>query len=267
MTASKTFLIVAAATATLAAGCGRKDAALTDPSVDASKTAASGYLAPPQVLAVRGQPGGAIQIEGVGTPDARIRGVTADRKSYGATVDKKGRFSLEVPSMATPTLIGIAEESGHSVLQADGLLFVPPDAPQKAVILRSGAPSKPLAPAPDLIAATDFDAGGGAAVAGVTAPNATVDVSLDGGTAVRTTADARGVYGARLGLDKSVSAGAHNIRVSSHGQSADRNLSFSAGTTTAAAFFNPVREPDGWRVAWSLRDGGVQTTFVLTGRT
>ena len=29
--------------------------------------------------------------------------------------------------------------------------------------------------------------------------------------------------------------------------------------------FNAVREPDGWRIAWAMPGGGVQTTFLLVG--
>ena len=242
------------------AACGKKDAAALLTAPDPSH-APSSYLSPPQVLAVAARPGGAIAIEGAAAPDSRIRGVTPDRKGYGATTGKNGRFSLEVPPSNAPELIAISEENGRRQLQTDGWLFVPPDAPQRAVILRAGAPSRPLQAG--LVAAIDFDAAGGAAIAGVAAPDAEVDVSVDGGTAVRAYADVRGVWGARLGVDKHVTPGAHQVRVTSKSFVVDRSFDFSVGATTQ--IFTATREADGWRIAWAMPGGGVQTTFLLVG--
>ena len=242
------------------AACGRKDAAPLLPAADASH-AQPAYLSQPQVLAVTRRPGGVIAIEGAALPDSRISGEMPDRKRYGATTGKNGRFSLEVPPSPAPELIAISEQNGRRELQTDGWLFVPPDAPERAVILRAGAPSRPLQSG--LVAAVDVDAGGGAGVSGVTAPKAEVDVSVDRGTVVRAFADGRGVWGARLGLDKHVTSGAHQVRVTSNSAVVDRSFDFTVGATTQ--LFTPAREAGGWRVAWIMPGQGVQTTFLLVG--
>lgn len=240
--------------------CGKKDAPALLTAQDSSQ-AASRYLAPPQVLAVSGQPGGELSIQGVAKAESLIRGVTPDRKGYGATTGKNGRFVLDLPPTNAPEMIAISEENGRRELQADGWLFVPPDAPDRAVILRAGAPSRPLQAG--LVATIDSDSAGGAAIAGVAAPGAAVDVTVDGGTAVRAIADDHGVWGARLGVDKHITAGAHQVRVTSRGLTVDRSFDFTPGATTQ--IFNAVREPDGWRIAWATPGGGVQTTFLLVG--
>jgi hypothetical protein len=243
--------------------CGQRD---RGPSLSAAADptrSESGYLAPPQIQAVVGQPGQPLMVKGVGAPDARIRAVTPEHKGYGATADGKGKFALEIPASASPLLIAVSEEDPRRSVPTEGWLFVPPDAPGRAVLLRPGAASRPLAAGSGLIAATDFDGAGGGALSGVSAPGAVVEVSVDGGAVIRGHADERGVFGVRLGADKAITAGAHSIKVTAHGQSAERSVQFTAGSTPLT--FTAAREVDGWRVVWSLPGGGNQTTFVLTG--
>ncbi len=257
-------ILMLGAAASLGA-CERKGAGALLGAGDAGH-APSGYVTPPLVTAVNGQPGGAITITGVAAPETRIRGETPDHRGYGATSDKAGRFTLEAPPTTTPLLIAVYEEQdGGRPVSADGYLFVPPDAPGRAVLLRAGAPSRPLRSSGPgaLIAVTDFDAGGGGAVSGLAAPGAEVDVSIDGGAMVRAHADTQGVYAVRLGADKPLGAGAHGVRVTTGGQTVERSLDFSTSATTQ--LFNAVRMPDGWRVAWTLPGGGVQSTFIAVG--
>jgi hypothetical protein len=255
-------LILTLAAAASLSGCERKSAAALLGSGDPAH-APSGYLTPPKVTSVSGPVAGMLNISGVGAPETRIRGVTPDRRGYGATSDKAGRFTLEAPPVATPLLIAVSEEQdGGRQLSADGWLFVPPDAPSHAVVLRAGAPSRPLPGGGGLIASTDFDAGGGGAVSGVTTPGAEVDITVDGGPVTRTHADTQGIYAAHLGADKPLSSGAHTLRVTVGGQTIERGLIFNAASTTQT--FNAVHEADGWRVAWTTPGGGVQTTFIIT---
>ncbi len=256
-------LLVLLLTASALAACGRKGAeALIGAQPDPTRAEAR-YLDPPQVLAVRGRAGESLVLEGRASPDSRIRAVTPDNKAYGATADHKGRFSLEIPPSNQPLVIALSEGEGRNMLQAEGWLFVPPDDPDRAVMLRAGAPARPLADGAGLIAATDFDSAGGAGVSGVAAPNTEVEVSLDGGAAVHVQSDARGVYAARLGVDHPIAAGTHQVKVTTHGQSLDRSLQFAAGT--ASQIVSASKEAGGWRLVWMMPGGGSQTTFVLTG--
>jgi hypothetical protein len=209
-------------------------------------------------------PGRGLEIRGAATsdprtPDARVSGEATDLKRYGATVGKNVRFVLEMPAATAPELIAISEESGRRQLKTDGYLFVPPDAPDHAVVLRAGVPSRALQAG--LIGTIDFDSGGGVAIAGVATPGAAVDVSVDGKAVARATADGQGFWEARLGVDK---PGSHQVRVSSRGLDVvDRAFDFTAGTTTQ--IYTATREPDGWRIAWAMPGGGVQTTLLLLG--
>jgi hypothetical protein len=217
------------------------------------------YLTPPRVVAVSSVQGG-YQIKGVASPDGRVRALTTRGEAFGATADKSGRFVMLAPRPAGPLLLTIAQENGGQATKAEGLLFVPPDGPAHAVILRPGAPALPLNPQAGLIATMDYDAGGGAAVGGVTAPNQMVQVSLDGATPVDAKSDAHGAFGARLSGERRITPGDHLIRVVSGRQSEEKHLTFVAPNPQLAG---ALLQADGWHVVWPLPGGGYQSTFVV----
>ena len=193
------------------AACGRKDAAPLLPAADAShaQPAAEAYLQPPQVLAVtiQTEAGGVIAIQGRGF--AGLAHQRRDARQQGLRRDHRQEWTLLArgpAQSAQPLVIAISEADGRRALQTDGWLFVPPDAPERAVILRAGAPARPLQSG--LVAAVDVDAGGGAGVSGVTAPKRRGGrVDRRRGRGPRLQADARRRLGRGLGVDKPVTAG------------------------------------------------------------
>jgi hypothetical protein len=266
-----------AALACLVAACGQgaPPSSSTGPEA-AGANSNAGYEAPPQVLSVTASAGGGFVIRGRAGPEARIRAVTPDQKAYGATAGRDGGFSLDVPAIGGPALISLSTESGRHPIESEGWLFVPPDAPARAVLLKPGAPARSFDATGGPIGALDYDAGGGASVSGLTTPNMPVSVSLDGGTPVKTRADARGAYGVRLGGDKPVAPGEHEVRVTVGDQTpgtpgsslktTTRRMQFVAGAAASLSggAFSAQREPEGWRVVWAP-PGGRQTTFVPVG--
>jgi hypothetical protein len=129
------------------------------------------------------------------------------------------------------------------------------------VLLRAGAPARPIDPSAGLIAVIDYDAAGGASVSGVASAGATVEVTVDGGRPAKARADARGVYGRSLGDEGRLAAGAHTLNVSMPAGSENKSATFTAGSPGQT--FRAVREPTGWRVDWAPPGGGAQSTFVF----
>ncbi|HYF22719.1 MAG TPA: hypothetical protein VD929_04905 [Caulobacteraceae bacterium] len=221
--------------------------------------AGAGYAAPPLPLGVEPALGGGVLVRGRAAPEARIRALTTAGSAYGATAAASGAFVLELPASPAPRLIALsAQEKGRSV-HGEGWLFVPPDAPGRGVVLNPGAAATPLAGA-GLIAAVDYDAGGGAAVAGLAAPRAAVKVWIDGAEAAEGFTDETGAYGLRA--EGRVPPGDHEVRVQAGERSAAVRVRLAAAAPGEQ--FMASRDPLGWRVGWRTPGGGAQTTVVLS---
>jgi hypothetical protein len=253
---------VAAAALLPLCGCGQQpqrraaDVSTEPPAASAQ----SDYAPPPRIVAVATGTGGSALVSGQAAPDSRIRAVTTDQATYGATADHDGRFVLELPSAGRSRLVALSQEGARRSTRAVGWLFVPPDAPERAVLLRAGAPAGPLAGA-GLMAAVDYDSGGGVAVSGRAQPNATVALSVDGGPAQEVRADGAGAWSARLAAP--LPAGPHVLHVRSGSARVDRAVDVEARPIQGV--FQATRERDDWRVDWTPPGGGAQTTVVLLG--
>ncbi|HYF22022.1 MAG TPA: hypothetical protein VD929_01355 [Caulobacteraceae bacterium] len=222
--------------------------------------ASAGYAAPPLPLSIGPAAGGGVLVRGRAAPEARVRALTTAGSAYGATAASSGAFVLELPASPAPRLIALSsQEKGRSV-HAEGWLFVPPDAPARGVALNPGAAATPLAGA-GLIAAVDYDAGGGAAVAGLAAPRVPVKVWIDGAEAAEGFTDETGAYGLRA--EGRVPPGDHEIRV----QAGERGAAVRVRLAAAAPGeqFMASRDPAGWHIGWRTPGGGAQTTVVLSG--
>lgn len=222
-----------------------------------------GYVSPPRVLSVGLAADGSLAITGAASPDGRIRGVVPSGRAFGATADKTGKFTLLMPRPPGPVLLNLSQERGGQGTRAEGWLFVPPDGPAHAVILRPGAAALPLNRQAGLVATADYDAAGGAAVGGMASPGQTVEVSFDNGPAVEARADERGAFGARISSEGRIAPGEHTVHISAGRQSSERRVTLVAPAQQMAG---ALREPDGWRVVWPLPGGGLQSTFVVTGQ-
>ena len=225
----------------------------------------AGYALPPQVQQVSLGRDGSLEISGRAAHDGRVRALTAQGSAYGAATGVGGSFLIDAPASSTPLLIALSADDSHSLVSAPGFLFIPPDAPGRAVMLIPGAASHAVGGRAGLITAADYDAGGGGGVCGAAPAGQMVSIYLDGALVARTVASPSGLYAARLG-DKPIPAGDHEIRVTTAGQSVSRILRFSAAAPPAGQSFSAVREDDGWRVNWTAPFGGSETTFVFTPR-
>ena len=251
------YLIAAVAAAALA-GCGPRVAPAAEPA-PASEAEKAGYLPGPQLTRVETTRSGGVLVRGAARPGGRVRVTAANGEAYGATADDQGRFALEIPAQGGPLFAKLATVEGQRATLAEGVLFVPPADPRRAALLRAGAPSTVIDAAAPLIAAFDYDAGGGAAVSGLAAPGIEVRVSLDGAAVGSVRADRQGRWTFRLSR---APAGAHVLRAAAGERSQERRILVVAGSAGEGA--SVVREADAWRIDWAVPGGGAQSTLLFT---
>ncbi len=217
------------------------------------------YAAPPTIASVARAPDGGLAISGSAEPGERIRLIEMDGTAHGVTAGEDGAFSLTLPATAAQDrLISVNVQRADRAVSADGWLFSPAAAPERALMLRPGGASLPVGAAP-LLATVDVDAGGGAAVSGVTEPNEEVEVRIDGVRSGTTQADASGRWS--LALRTPLSAGQHRILAVSSNQ-LERTVDLAAVRPTAP--FETSVLDGAIRIAWALPGGGAQTTYLLT---
>jgi hypothetical protein len=248
---------IASALAVLAlGGCGGPGEA---GQAEAAAEADTGYADPPQATAVLALPGGGMTIVGRAAPDARVRATTPSGDTHGATAGADGIYRLDLPASDSGRLVSLSVGDADRAVAADGWLFIPPDRPRSAAMLRPGAAARPLAQDAGLIGAVDYDAAGGVAVAGFTAPETDVQALVDGRPAGDARSDGAGFYSLRL--DRQIAAGTTRIAVRSGDASAQRTVRLAAATPSQV--FSATRQSDGWRIDWLTPGGGVQTTQIF----
>lgn len=227
---------------------------------DESALHAAGYARAPVITGVSQGDSSTFVVTGLASQDGRVRIVYQGNRATGVTADSNGRFRAEVPATLVGGVYDLSMDDNGRPMHADGRLFIPPGHPEKAVMLRSGSPSVPVANAGTVIAVIDIGGNGGAAVSGRAAAGAVVKL-LDGG-------DLRGQV-------KSDSMGDYSVTTRIEPPTATPvtwTFTLQAGTTSVdkavsvslpAAAADQVSVVDGgWRVDWGLPGGGVQSTFV-----
>lgn len=224
----------------------------------------TGYVAPPELgAAERGA--GRLTLSGHAAPGAQVRLASPGGVSAVAAADAQGGWSMSVPAPATaPAMYALSAQIRERVVRAQGaVLALPPPGPP-AVVARAGFAALPLeGPSPSLrITALDYDAGGGAAVAGVGPAGARVQLSIDGIQAGLDQADARGRF-AVLGANRPLERGNRRLQVAIRGAQAEVEAAVSPAAPLGAAAFRAVRQTGGWRVDWARAGGGLQTTLVF----
>ena len=252
----KTLLLVGVATVSVAACSPKPQAAQDTDDYMRSK----GYSRAPQILSVTAN-GNMVSVSGDAVPGGRVRFLYGDQRAIGVTADSKGRFSADLPVTPQGTLFDVSMEDAGQLMQAEGRLFVPPGAPQKAVLLRAGAPSLPVMRQGSGIAVIDYDAAGAMMVTGVAAPGAAISVTV--GEEIwpkQPAAAADGTFTAVCQIPP-VQDDAGQV-----------SLSVKAGQANWQQVIPVSRAPDGdhisavsggWRIDWALPGGGAQTTLVF----
>lgn len=244
--------------AALVAGAVSAACEAPEPPPPPAADAAAAFAAPPAVVAVAVADDG-LEVRGLAGAGERVRLLAAGGDAHGATADESGRFAVRIPASGADQLFGLTVQRQGRAVPAEGWLYVPPGGAGSALVLRPGAPAAPLEGAP-LLAAVDYDGGGGLAVSGRTAPGTAVRVLLDGVVAGETEADATGLYGVRLASP--AAPGPHDIQVNAGGLRVERRLVLAAAPPDGVVGSAPME--GGWRVAWRPPGGGAQTTYVLT---
>ena len=236
----------------LVAGCGREpETAPEAPVRDAA------YATPPVISSVS-VTGGGLTISGLAEAGERVRLIEMDGTAHGVTAGDDGAFSLTLPGAGPQDrLVAVNVQRAGRAVSADGWLFSPAAAPERAIMLRPGGASLPVGPAP-LLAAVDVDGAGGVAHSRVTEPNEEVEVRIDGARVGAASADAAGRWS--LALEAPQPAGPHRILAVSSTQ-VERTVDLTAvrpSTPLEASASDGVV-----RIAWALPGGGAQTTYLL----
>ncbi|MDI7774793.1 hypothetical protein [Asticcacaulis sp. EMRT-3] len=249
------------------AGC-HADPAKTGGDDDAALRAA-GYSRAPQVTGVEQGGGGSYIISGNAMPDGRVRVTYGGDSAIGVTADAKGHFRAPVPSSAQGGgLYDLSIEDNGRLMHAEGRLFIPPQHPEKATLIRAGAPSLPLFDKTQAIAVIDYDAAGAIAISGHLAVSGTVDVLIDGDIRAQIKPDARHAYSAvsQIAPPGSVPKKVE-IVLQPSGQKTGQNNVLATRTLLVSLpetnTDNISALADGWRVDSVLPGGGMQTTLVF----
>lgn len=249
--------IVSFALLAVVAGCGEKPKATEA----TSALEAAGYWRAPEITGVDQAGSNMFVVTGQTIPNARVRFSYAGNRAVGVTSDSKGRFRAELPSGPDGGLFDLSTEDSGRSMHADGRLFIPVGAPDKAVLMRPGAPSLALFNDLTPVAVIDYDRAGALAIAGRVAPTTPVEVVLNGEIRARTTSDDRGFYTATTQIEPPTeSETANTLSVVAGGKENVRNFRDSRITGDSDRI---ARFEDGWRVDWVLPGGGMQTTLVF----
>ena len=248
------------------AGCGPSrpptpaaaDAARADPD----------FLAPPAVTGADRDPAGGVRLLGRSQPDALVTLASPDGAHADVAADDQGNWTLVLSPDAQPRVFALSAAAppagGGRRVRAEGALAVLPAPEPPLVLMRGGAAAWPVAaPGAGLRWMTvDYDAGGGAAVAGFAPAGAPVRLMVDGAASGAGQADASGRFGF-LWLGAPLAAGAHTFVLATPGASQRLALRTAPAAPMAGAPARISRDPLGWRIDWTPPGGGVQTTLVL----
>lgn len=219
----------------------------------------AGYSPTPVITSVTSEASDSLLISGQARPDGRVRFLYGQQRAVGVTADSKGHFVAELPVNPQGSVFDVSMEDSGRLMHAEGRLFVPPGQPSKAVMMRPGSPSLPVAATPGIFA-VDYDAAGALAIAGRVAPKTHVRLTIDG-VGIDRTSDAGGYFTAVMQIAApGDSAMPIALSVDAGGSVWQRNVT----VTRAAAGSDQVTPiAEGWRVDWVLPGGGMQTTLVF----
>ena len=237
-------------------GCQDKPT-VTDP--DAAMRAA-GYARAPVITGIEQAGSDMVVVTGDTIPNARVRFAYGDQRAIGVTADSKGRFRAELPIGTQGGIYDLSAGDLGRLMHADGRLFIPPGMPQKAILMRPGAPSFPVVPHASQLLVADYDSAGAFALAGRVTPKTAVNLVVDG-VRVRQMSDDTGYFSAIMQIP-SPTQGAVVADVSV--QVGDTSWTRTISVTSATGEGDRITAiPKGWRVDWMLPGGGIQTTLVF----
>jgi hypothetical protein len=244
------------------AACGPREQAVA-PDVPAS-AGPEGFLAPPSIESAR-RTGAELVLTGTApTGAAAVRLTSPEGLSLVAQAGADGRWALSLPTPSEPLMFAVAADVGGRQVPAQGPLILLPAPGPPAMMARAGFAALPIgAPAGvPAVAALDYDAGGGAAVAGFARPDTRVRLSLDGAAAGISQADEAGRF-AVIAANRPLSPGRRRLQVETETGEADVDVDVSRPEPLGSLAYRAERQADGWRIDWAPAGGGVQTTVVF----
>lgn len=235
-------------------------AACRAPPDDAAGAAAAsdaGYVSPPSVIDAAAA-AGQVTLRGAAAAGSEIRLASPGGEALSTRADKDGQWRLQLATGGETRVFGLSAASGGRRVQAQGYVLVGPRG--ETALLRAGAAALRLdRPAGSRISSVDFDAEGGALLAGWAAAGTDVAIRLDGRAAgdARTDEDGRFYYA----LPR-LSPGPHRIEAT--GVAFTDELAFD--TKPAAPLVDgPLHSQltgRGLRADWLTPGGGVQSTIL-----
>jgi len=233
--------------------------------VDAHSAAGPGgdYLSPPSLTTSAITPAGRLALTGAASPGLKVRVATPAGQAVWAAADEQGVWKTELPTATEPRLFGLsmADAAGKRTVQAEGYLAILPDG--RAAQLRAGAGAVVLGASGGglKILAVDYDRQGGAVIAGLAAPGATVTVRVDSVQRGQSAADAEGRFD--VALSQPLARGDHQIEASDGEHQASTVAPVSPAPNLTTGPYRAERAALGWRIDWLTPGGGVQSTIIV----
>jgi hypothetical protein len=252
--------------AALTAACGAPDSGGGAGSV-APSAAEVGYAAPPSLTGAVRQ-GARLALSGRAPPYSQVQLASPEGQRYAADADAGGAWRLDLPAPSTPGMFAFAAQEQDRVVRGEGAVLITPSPGPSALLLRPGFGAlSPGAPGDQpRIVAVDYDASGGAAVAGLARAGAAVRLSVDDEAAGLGQADALGRF-AVAAANRTLASGPHRIEVETEQGRAQVVVDVSPAAPLGPLAYRAARRGDGWRVDWAPPGGGVQTSLVFDGAT
>jgi hypothetical protein len=255
-------LSVILALTVVACSSGRPPLASSRSGSEAPSAAEQAYRPSPRVTSVAPGGRGALVIDGVAWPLAKVRLASPGGAAQMTSADARGDWRLFVAPAAHLRLFGLSMIEGRRAIQAQGYLALPPGG--AAAELRAGAGAQVIAPASAAprILAVDFDRKGGAVISGVATPGSSVVLTVDAAARAQSRADLAGRFS--LALDEPLASGTHSLAASTPAGQARAVADVTPAPHIAHAPFDaaPIAG-GGWRIDWMTPGGGVQSTLLL----
>lgn len=226
----------------------------------------TGYAAPPELTdAVRGADG-AVTLAGKAQPETRVRLNSPEGEAIDVTVARDGTWTATLAPSPSPRMYAFAAEAAGRSIRGEGPVLVLPAPGPPALSPRAGFGAVALGRAGrPVIVAFDYDSAGGAAVAGLAPPRASVRLLIDGTQAGSDQADDLGRF-AIMAPGVTVAPGRRTLQVATAAAADEVQVMVSAPARPGPAAYLARREEGRWRIDWAVPGGGVQTTLVFDAR-
>lgn len=247
----------------LVAACQRAPVAEKKEAAEPSAEEA-GYVAPPELFGAS-RADGRLTLTGRAPAGSTVRLDSPDGSSRTAAVDASGAWTMVLTPPTEPAMFAFSAVAGDRTLRGEGAVLLTPAPGPAALLLRAGFGALALGqaePSPRIVA-IDYDANGGAAVAGLADKKAAVQLNLDGTLAGRSEADENGHF-AVMAANRNLASGARRIEIDAVGGRDQVTIDVSKPAPLKGAAYRASRISNGWRIDWAPTGGGVQTTLVFT---